>query len=318
MDESAVARGIVDSPSVQVKIAWREAEKIPSVIASLAELQPFVKELLPLEFLELVDGTFEVLPKRDLNAYRRLRFGNGRKLFDAIREVPEDARNPQLVKACEYATELVRQYLPSFNPRASKEEAEFLIATINRLSGVSRSLEDLKNHLEYAAPNKRKAVPPLKDPERDVRAAILKDVHELTSPKIGRELGIRFNPKWREKRENQNVKFAIKRGRGLLERCFGTQEWQEKAEHIKDMRARAKQLRAERLEKQDSMDIKQQFYALLAEYRITSPKEEQREAVMDGFDKMLDDWIDAHERNDERWVSIQLSDPRFNNALSVL
>jgi len=174
-----------------------------------------------------------------------------------------------------------------------------LIRTIERLSKVSEHIDGFAQYLKYTGPRKRKAVAPSQDPERDVRAAILSDVHEMSSVKIGEELGIPPGPNWEIKRENKNPGNAVKRGRRLLERYFGVEQWRTKAERMRAARPRAKQLRAERLEKWESMGPKQQFYALLAEYRITSPAEEERAAIEDGFDKVLDDWIEAYERHDD-------------------
>jgi len=316
LDEAAIARGDVGRRSVRVKIKWPETREAPGLSASLAELPPAIKEkVLP---LELADGTFELFPEWHLDRYRTLRFGKGGKtLLEIARTNPDGLRSSELEKASEYATRLIQHYHSDFDPRASEEEAKYLIRTIERLSKVSEHLDGFAQYLQYTGPRKSKAVAPMQDPERDVRAAILSDVHEMSFPKIGEELGIPPGPNWEIKRENKNAGNAVKSGRRLLERHFGAEEWRTKAERMRAARPRAKQLRAERLEKWESMGPKQQFYALLAEYRITSPAEEERAAIEDSFDKVLDDWIEAYERDDGRVGRILLSDSRFN-ALSLL
>jgi len=63
---------------------------------------------------------------------------------------------------------------------------------------------------------------------------------------------------------------------------------------------------------------KQEFYALVAEYRATSPEEEEHAAKEDGFDETLGQWMKAWAQEDYgRAMSLQLSDRRFS-ALRVL
>ena len=316
IDEAAVVRGKVDGRSVRVVIRWPEARDAPALITLLAEPPPAIKEkVVP---LELADGTFEVFLERYLDSSRTIIPNRrGRPLSEIARTTPKRLRSTELEKTSEYATGLIRQYRPDFDPWASREEAEFLIRTIERLSKVSEQLDGFARYLKYTGPRKRKAVAPTQDPGGDVRAAILSDVHEMGSLKIGEELRIPPGPNWAIKRENKNAGNAVKRGRRLLERYFGAEEWRSKAERMRAARPRAEQLRAERLEKWKSLGPKQQFYALLAEYRITSPAEEERAAIEDGFDRVLDDWLEAWERDDDTMERIQLSDTRFN-ALSLL
>lgn len=157
-------------------------------------------------------------------------------------------------------------------------------------------------HLEYAAPGGRKAVPPLKEPDLVVRAAILSDVYGWGTLRIGKELGVPAPPNSDIKGENQTVRKIIDRGRPLLEQCFGAEGW----------RAKAERMRAEP-ERWKSLGPKQQFYTLLAEERGTSTEEEERAAKEDGFYKTLSEWIDTCERDDfTRAMHIQLSDSRFD------
>ncbi len=210
---------------------------------------------------------------------------------------------PIVAEASEYANTLVRQYLPNFDNYTQKQQAQFLLRTIEQLNRVRKSLESLADHLEYAAPG-RKAVPPIKDPDRAIRATILRDVCGWDTRRIGKELQIRTRPgtDLSIKREHKNVGRMIDIGRALLEQCFGAEGW----------RAKAERMRAAR-ERWESMGPRQQFYTLLAEDQGTSPEEEERVATKDGFDKTLDEWIDALEKDDdEREVRIRSSDPRFD------
>jgi|SRR5215207_1816456 len=296
IDEPRVARGSVDSGSVRVKIKWREAEADPPVIAALKKLSKPVD----VEVLKRLDGEVELV----LRSWRRTRFGPGKPTFlEMTRKTPGGlgpVRN--VAVASERAIKLIRQYQPDFDSYAPEERAEFVMRTIERLNEVSRSAKKLIDHLQYAAPG-RKAVPPLRDPERAVMATIISDVHNLSTLRIGEELGIVAPSDSDIKGENQTVRKMVHRGRLLLEQCFGTEGWNSKV----------KRMRAERQRWESIPGPKQQFYTLLAEERGTSPEDEEHTALEDGFDTILDEWVAAYEQGDSRQaMRIQFTDDRFD------
>lgn len=298
IDEPRIARGSVDWRSVQVTIKWREADVEPPIITALAK-RPEPVDVTP---LKRADGGVELVP-RD---WRKMRLGiNGPTFLELARETP-GGLGPAfaIAQACGYATQLIKEYLPDCDSFDSEEQAQFLLDTIERLNKVSRSVESLEMYLRYARPG-RKAVPPIKNPKLAAQAVVLKDVHELGTFKIGEKLGIpATNVDIRqEKGENQTVRAMIRgRGRPLIVQCFGTEEWNTRVERMRAERDRWK-----------SMEPKRQFYALLDEKRGTSPEDEERTALNDGFDKTLAEWIHAYEQNEyRRAVRIQLSDARFD------
>jgi hypothetical protein len=305
IDEPRAARGSVDSQSVRVKVSWREASQDPPIIAALSELP----DPVDVEVLRRADGGIEVVPK----IWRTVRLGQeGRSFFELARREPGGLGSvPQIARASSFATALIEHYLPDFDKYAPGERAEYLTRTIAQVNEVAKSIAKLEKHLQYAAPGGRKAVAPIKDPERDVHAAVLEDVCGLTTLQIGKELGIPLpaSDAMSGRRENQTVRRMIKdNGRPLLERRFGPEGWC----------AKVGSMRATR-ESWASMEPNQQFYTLLAEKRGTSAEAEKEAAVQDGFDKKLDEWMDAWERNErQRATSIQLSDPRFGEALARL
>jgi hypothetical protein len=300
IDEAKVGRGSVDWRSIQVRVRRRAPEDDAPVIAALAELPHPVEVTL----LRRTDGGVELVPR----SWLTLRLGaEGPTLLEMARNTPGGLGPvPQVDRASRYAMNRTKRYQPDLGSYSSEEQAKFLLRTIEQLGAASSSLRRLINHLEYAAPG-RKAVPPFRVPERLVMAAVLSEVHDLSTLRIGEELGIDAPPDSAIKGENQTVRKMIHRGRALLERCFGAEEW----------RAKAERMRAER-ERWKSMGPKWQFYTLLAEERGTSPEEEERIAIEDGFDEKLDEWFHAYEQQDHRQaMSIQLSDPRFD-ALAKL
>jgi hypothetical protein len=298
IDEPRVARGSVDPRSVRVKIEWREAASDHPLISALDAARAELPEPVDLTILKRRDGEVELVPA----SWKGLRIGEGPPFFDLARRTPGGLGVfPPAAEACAFATELIRRYLTDFDAYPPDEKAAFLMQTVNRLNEVSESIGHLEQHLQHAAPD-RKPVPLIKDPERDVHAAVLKDVCGLTTIKIGEQLGIPLSNKSAVKGENHTVrKMVNERGRPLLERYFGPERWRAKAERMRASRSRW-----------EAMEPEQKFYELLAEVRGTSAEEERRAALRDGFDATLNEWMDAWECGDlYRAVHLQLSDARF-------
>ncbi|MDP9456605.1 MAG: hypothetical protein M3Q49_00415 [Actinomycetota bacterium] len=298
IDELRVARGSIDRTSVRVRVRGRgeEGADTPSA-AVLAGEAPKPVDLM---VLKREDGGIELVPR----SWRKVRLGAGKPtLYEMARRTPGGLGPvPAVEKASAHAMGLIARSLPDFDGYAPEERAEYLLRTIERVNELSKSHESLVQHLEYAAPGGRKAVPPLKNPDLAVRAAVRREVHGWGTLRIGRELGIPAPPDADIKGENQTVRKMVNRGRPLLEQCFGSEGW----------RARVERMRAER-ERWESLGPKQWFYVLLAEERGTSPEEEERAANEDGFDETLGEWMKAWEQHDPyRALRIQLSDPRFD------
>jgi hypothetical protein len=97
----------------------------------------------------------------------------------------------------EYGSDLIRQYQPDFDYSESEEQANLLLHTLERINRVRESVEDLQNYLWYSDPKKNKAVPPVRGPQRDVRAAILQDIFDLNTFQIdepGRQHALSGHP----------------------------------------------------------------------------------------------------------------------------
>jgi hypothetical protein len=187
-----------------------------------------------------------------------------------------------------------------------------LLHTLERINQVRESVEALQNHLWYSNPNKTKAVPPVKNPQRDVRAAVLQDVFGLSTLRIGEILKFDTPSNPHIKRENRAVAVAAQRGRELLHFCFGAEEWSKKAERIRALRALWFEL-------DEDDQVKEQVYYLLAERNGTSMEEEERTSVQDGFDALLDEWIAAQLRGDDQTaLNLLDKDPRFEQFIRQL
>jgi hypothetical protein len=298
LDESRIARGSVDRGSVQIEVKWRGQEAEPAIFSSWDEVPKPIPDVVK---LRRDDGEIGLVPA----AWRTMRFSNGPSFITLARRRPGGlGTTPQLSVVVPWATQLIEHYHPDFNDWLPEDRTDYLMLTLDKLREASKSVEGWRGHLEYAGPRKSKAVPPVKEPERDVKAALLKEILDLGSLRIGEELGFSPPSEPAIKRENRAVSMAISRGLGLLEHCFGVEGWQDKKRRMRNERARWLSM---------SGRPKQQFYFLLAELRGTSAEEEERIATDDGFDKLLDKWLAADDHEDhQRAIRIQLSDPRFD------
>jgi len=212
----------------------------------------------------------------------------------------------------EYGNNLIRQYQPDFDYSNSAEEARLLLHTLERINQVRESVRDLQNYLWYSKPNKNKAVAPIKDPQRDVRAAVLQDIFDLSTLRIGEVLG--FNAPsdldMLRKHENAAVRAAAQRGRELLRYYFGVDGWRQKVERVRAHRARWHELEDQ---------PKGQVYYLLAGCHGTSIEEEENQSSQDGFDQLLEEWIAASMRGDMQTADrIVDKDPRFEEFITQI
>ena len=238
--------------------------------------------------------------------YGQFRFGKGPLFINLARQ----ADYVPFTEYLEYGNDIIRQYQPDFDYTESEEQAYFLLLALERLNKVREQLQGFREYLGMRGQTRRKAVPPVKEPERDIRAAILQDIIGMSSRDIGETLGFKPPKDLHIKRENAAVRAAARRGRQLLEYYFGADEWRQKVERMREERARWLAMENE---------PKKQIYYLLAEYHGTSLAEEEEAGRQDGFDHLLEEWIAALERDDlSAAAKIQDMDSRFEQAIYKL
>lgn len=308
-DPKRTARRPPEQLWVFVAIRWRVGKDVPGIISVLSEI-PEAPRGYDFKVVSSGDGRYTLEP----DGWQKPKIDSVLSLFDLARQGNVAFGYSEYL---EYGSDLIKQYQPDFDYSRSEEDAELLRQTLKRIAKVREHVEALRNYLWYLQPNetKTKAVPPVKEPERDVKAAMLQDVWEMTTLRIAEALGIervwKDSPKpWtlsdKKKRENPTVREAAKRGRELLQHFYGG-KWQYVAAGM----------RAERrkwLELEDQP--KKQMYYLLAEARHTSMEEEERAGIQDGFDELLDEWFAAWEQDDQvKAANIQEQDSRFERIL---
>jgi hypothetical protein len=303
LNEERIARfGDVDFLTLRVRIGWRQPQQVPTILSTLSDI-PEAPSDHRFEVLRQTDGKYTLIPE----GYGRFRFGKGPLFIDLARQgdyVP-------FAEYLEYGNNMIKKYQPDFDYTQSEEQAYILLGTLKRLNEVREKLQGLREYLWYARPHKtEKAMPPVKEPERDIRAAVLQDVIGMSTRDIGDTLGFKPPKDSQIKRENAAVRAAAQRGRQLLEHYFGADGWRQKVEWMREERTRW-------LAMEDQP--KKQIYYLLAEYRGTSLAEEEKVGQQDGFDHLLEEWIAALERDDPSTAAkIRDMDPRFEQAIYKL
>jgi hypothetical protein len=308
LDPPRMARRPPEQLWLFAAVRWREAEEVPAIISVLSEI-PEAPRGYDFKVVRRGDGSYTLEPQ----GWQKPKIDGVLSLFDLARQSNVAFGYAEYL---EYGSNLIKQYQPDFDYTESEEQAELLLHTLERVARVRESVESLRNYLWYSKPNKSKAIPPVKEPERDIKAAILQDVWSMNTLDIAETLG--FERVWKDppkpwtlsekkKRENATVRTAAERGRELLQHFYGAEGWQNVAE-----RMRAERRNWLELENQP----KKQVYYLLAEARHTSMEEEERAGIQDGFDELLDEWLAAWERSDQMKVeNIQEQDSRFESIL---
>jgi hypothetical protein len=307
-DPKRTARRPPEQLEVFVAIRWRVEKDVPGIIAVLSEI-PEAPRGYDFKVVKRGDGTFTLEP----DEWQEPKLTTLSSLFELARQGNVAFGYSEYL---EYGSNLIKQYQPSFDYSRSEEEAHLLVHTLERVGRARESLEALRNYLWYSRPNKSKAIPPVKEPERDIKTAILQDVWRMNTLDIAETLG--FERVWKDppkpwtlsdkkKRENATVRAAAERGRELLQHFYGVKGWQKVA-------ARMRAERRQWLELEDQP--KKQIYYLLAEARHSSMEEEERAGIQDGFDQLLEHWIAAWDQGDQmKMENIQDKDSRFQSML---
>ena len=127
---------------------------------------------------------------------------------------------------------LLRYYRPSFDELPHEQQFDLIAQAGERVNTLLTAARQLVEFLEYGAPDQdlRAAA---KDANRDVRAAMLKDVEDMGSIQIAERFGLNITEKDRDQRDHPRVRQMIKRGRKMLESALGTEGWRKQVEAMK-------------------------------------------------------------------------------------
>jgi hypothetical protein len=143
-----------------------------------------------------------------------------------------------------YMLSLLRHYRPSFDKLPHEQQLDLIVQAGERVNKLLTAARQLVEFLEYGAPDQdlRAAA---EDANPDVRAAVLKDVEDMSSIQIAERLGLDVTEKQRDERDHPRVRQMINRGRKMLESALGTEGWRKQVEAMKAEAKRWQKLSAE-------------------------------------------------------------------------
>src|SRR5215203_1441446 len=131
-----------------------------------------------------------------------------------------------------YANSLLHYFRQDFEHLPQEVRLPLVEGTCARIYEFLEALRKLMEFLEYGTPdrNLRRAI---ENADRDVKAAVLRDVDSLTEPKIAEELSIPISDKAKTKGDYSTVTKLIGRGRKILEKAWDEDTWRKKADAMK-------------------------------------------------------------------------------------
>lgn len=143
-----------------------------------------------------------------------------------------------------YVLSLLRYYRPSFDELPHEQQLDLIAQAGERVNKLLTAARQLVEFLEYGAPDQdlRAAA---EDANRDVRAAVLKDVEDMNSIQIAERFCLNITEKYRDQRDHPRVRQMIKRGRKMLESALGTEGWRKQVAAMKAEAERWQELSAE-------------------------------------------------------------------------
>jgi hypothetical protein len=151
-----------------------------------------------------------------------------RERFERAEEFKHDLQVPSL----EYVLALLRYSRRDFDTLPRSDQVELILGTCEHLNEFLTSLRKLVTFVEYGTPEGL-STKPVKDRNRDVKAALLREVAGLSYKDIGEELRIPLPPNSEIKGSHDTVRKSVKRGLDLLRQLFGQDGWRKRLDSMK-------------------------------------------------------------------------------------
>lgn len=143
--------------------------------------------------------------------------------------VPEDLQHHQ---ALDYVLSVLRHHRPDFDDLPREEKAALMVKSCAHVNEFLESLRKLVAFLEHGTPGCRTPAA-RKMADRDVAAAIFRDVDRLTYREIGEEIGVQPPDNFDYKGDHPTVRKMVGRGRDILKRALGEEGWWSQVEAMR-------------------------------------------------------------------------------------
>jgi hypothetical protein len=143
-----------------------------------------------------------------------------------------------------YVLSLLRYYRPSFDELPHEQQLDLIALASERVNKLLTAARQLVEFLEYGASD-QDLRPAAEDANRDVRAAVLKDVEEMSVIQIAERLDLHVTKTQRDERDHPRVRQMIKRGKKMLGSALGKEGWRKQVEAMKAEAKRWQELSAE-------------------------------------------------------------------------
>ncbi len=166
----------------------------------------------------------------------------------------------------DYVLLLLRYHRPGFDALPLEDRAALIADSCAHLNDSLEAVGKFMAYIEHGIPG-RSTVPAAKSVGRDIKAAILKDVEDLTYRQIGDRLGIPPPADFGYKGDHSSVRKMVGRGRKFFRCGLGDEGY---ASHVEAMKEEAKRRR-------DMSEIEREAEDLSEAFRI--PYEDALERV---------------------------------------
>jgi hypothetical protein len=153
---------------------------------------------------------------------------SGESLDDALKRVDQH----WMGEAGEYRLELLKYFRPELAECPIEEQIRLYEEACQRTNELLKASRKFADFLEFGKPGSNLR-PERENVARDLKAALLKDAGGLTYRQIGERLGVPAPPDASYKGDYPVVRQMVIRGRNVLQRTFGVEGWQRKAEAMK-------------------------------------------------------------------------------------
>jgi len=139
----------------------------------------------------------------------------------------------------EYTEDLLRHYRPDFDDMPITDHAALVRGVLEKTKGFLSSLRELTLYVQHGHPYKGLLNTPIKETARDMRAAELKDIEELSHAEIGRRVDVGQTPSGKSKGDNTRVRTRIvPQGRVYFKKALRVEGYKEYVRSSKAERAR--------------------------------------------------------------------------------